>query len=59
MSAVVEAQVSGVWFERSAVEEAECRYQEYLVRGSTVMGASKSVKGAESKPLSKVDMLIM
>ena len=54
MSALVEAQIGGVWLERSAVEEAESRYQEYLVRGSTVQGASKPVKG-DKKPVSKVD----
>lgn len=55
MSALAEAQMSGVWLERSTIEEAENRYQEYLVRGSAVKGDSKPVKGADSKSVSKVE----
>ena len=35
MAALAEAMRNGIWFERPKFEEAEYKYQEYLVRGST------------------------
>ena len=43
MAALAQAQLSGVWLERHQFEEAEYKYQEYLVRNNS-MGESKVVK---------------
>ena len=59
MSALVEAQTSGIWLERSNVEEAECRYQEYLVRGSAVKGVDPEVVSKVDKSLYSMIILIL
>ena len=47
MAAILaEAQLKGVWLDRWRVEEAEYKYQEYLVR-SLAGGESNKVKGGD------------
>ena len=48
MAALAQCQMSGIWFDRSLVEEAEYQYQQYLVRGSSVVG-DKSVSKISNK----------
>ncbi|XP_078481358.1 elongation factor 1-beta isoform X1 [Ciona intestinalis] len=44
MAALAEAMKAGIWFDRSKVESAEDKYQEYLVRGSGVKKVAGSSK---------------
>uniref|UniRef100_H2YHW6 Translation elongation factor EF1B beta/delta subunit guanine nucleotide exchange domain-containing protein n=1 Tax=Ciona savignyi TaxID=51511 RepID=H2YHW6_CIOSA len=54
MAALAEAMKAGIWFDRSKVEDAEYKYQEYLVRGSVkVVTKPKKAAGQSSGGVSQ------